>query len=260
MRSMNRNKLNRKLCHILNRKLCLAYSIAALGAAHAANIRGDFNTWIGYYAGYNATSGSTGCNSLMGYGAGDRAQGLDDCTFIGAVSAALSQNLSLCTGIGNGTFLHATNDNNCIAIGFGALMGTSNMYNVVAIGDNALKARGDLSHVTYINGQFYASAQDDEFWISTGNGLPVMHYYNGQLTFPSGAAQIETLATNAIHAVEADRAGTATSATWANFSMRLSDTASGGYTADTLAAELDRLNTMITNLAARVTALEAAAN
>lgn len=107
---------------------------AALAAA-ARGADGDWLTWGGVLAG----SGMTGTRTTMlGAAAGGGAQGADRCVFIGGGAGAYSTNLT-----------------RCVAIGHGAMARTAS-----------------LNGATWLNGQFFASAQGNGFWIKANPGTP----------------------------------------------------------------------------------------
>ena len=138
--------------------LCLA----AFGGANAADMTGDFNTWLGYIAGINADGNRT---TVQGAGAGGEATGLIRTDIIGAAAGAYSTNLT-----------------DCVAIGYRALRGASDMSDVVAIGSGAFSNRTGLTKATWLNGQFYASRQRDEFWLRTWDYRePPIHYQTNRL-------------------------------------------------------------------------------
>lgn len=207
---------------------------ATLATIYAADMEGIYNSWLGYLAGVNASGHRT---ILLGAGAGGEAQDVARSEFLGAAAGAHSSNLV-----------------DCVGIGFGALVNSTNMRRVVAIGVGALAGMNSISNTTKINNHFYASTQDDELYIGVGGGRPpVIHYFNGDLTFPGARVFLEAQVTNANEAAYASHAGTAISADWAGFALRLGETTNEAYT-------YDSLKTIISNLTARIEALEAAAN
>ena len=90
--------------------LCLA----VFGGANAADMTGDFNTWLGYIAGINSDGERS---TVQGAGAGGEATGLIRTDLIGAAAGAYSSHLT-----------------DCVGIGYRALRGASDMSEVVAIG------------------------------------------------------------------------------------------------------------------------------
>ena len=138
--------------------LCLA----VLGAIYAADMTGNFNTWLGYIAGINSDGERS---TVQGAGAGGEATGLIRSDLIGAASGVYSSNLT-----------------DCVGIGYRALRGASDMSEVVAIGSGAFSNRTGLTKATWLNGQFYASRQSDEFWLRTWDYRePPIHYQTNRL-------------------------------------------------------------------------------
>lgn len=121
---------------------------AAFAAVEACGAEGDWLTWGGVLAG----SGMTGTRTTMlGAAAGGGATGADRCVFIGGGAGAYSTNLT-----------------RCVAIGHGAMARTAS-----------------LNGATWLNGQFYTSAQGNEFWIKASPDTPdtnaPIHYADGVL-------------------------------------------------------------------------------
>lgn len=128
--------------------LCLA----VFGGANAADMTGDFNTWLGYIAGINADGDRT---TVQGAGAGGEATGLERTDLIGAAAGAYSSNLT-----------------DCVGIGYRALRNASDMREVVAIGSGAFTNRTGLTRATYINGQFVAYGQNNTFAVKANRNTP----------------------------------------------------------------------------------------
>lgn len=128
--------------------LCLA----VFGGANAADMSGDFNTWLGYIAGINADGDRT---TVQGAGAGGEATGLIRTDLIGAAAGAYSSNLT-----------------DCVGIGYRALRNASDMREVVAIGSGAFTNRAGLTRATYINGQFVAYGQNNTFAVKANRNTP----------------------------------------------------------------------------------------
>ena len=128
--------------------LCLA----VFGGANAADMSGDFNTWLGYIAGINADGDRT---TVQGAGAGGEATGLIRTDLIGAAAGAYSSNLT-----------------DCVGIGYRALRNASDMREVVAIGTGAFTNRTGLTRATYINGQFVAYGQNNTFAVKANRNTP----------------------------------------------------------------------------------------
>lgn len=129
------------------KNIALALTCAALAAAPGAE--GDWLTWGGVLAG----SGMTGTRTTMlGAAAGGGASGADRCVFIGGGAGAYSTNLTRC----------------------------------VAIGHGAMSRTASLNGATWLNGQFFASAQGNEFWIKPNAATPdtnaPIHYADGVLS------------------------------------------------------------------------------
>jgi hypothetical protein len=109
-----------------------------------ADISGDYNTWLGYLAGINASGNRT---TVMGAGAGGEATGLYCTDFMGAAAGAYSYNMT-----------------NCVGIGFKALHNAHDMSGVVAIGTDAFAGVSYISDATWLNGHFVVN--DNEFYIA----------------------------------------------------------------------------------------------
>lgn len=128
--------------------ICAAFTLAAV----AAQMSGDYNSWLGYLAGMNADGNRS---TMQGAGAGGESSSIVRTDFIGAAAGAFSTNLE-----------------DCVGIGYRALRNSSNMNNVVAIGTGALTNRSGLVKATWINGQLFASAQGNTFWIKANPDTP----------------------------------------------------------------------------------------
>ncbi|MBO5705594.1 MAG: hypothetical protein J6S05_01090 [Bacteroidaceae bacterium] len=146
---------------------------------HAADMSGDFNTWLGYIAGINADGNRS---TVMGAGAGGEATGIVRTDFMGAAAGAYSSNLT-----------------DCIGIGFRSLMNSSDMSEVVAIGTDAFTNRTGLTKATWINGQFVAYGQNNTFAIRAKRETPEtnapIYYADGVLNL--NAAEIRFNGTTA---------------------------------------------------------------
>ena len=150
-------------------------------AVNAANMEGIYNTWLGYLAGLNSSGMRT---TLQGAGAGGEADDLYHTDLIGAVAGVRSCYLE-----------------DCVGIGFGALAYATNMNSVVAIGKNALRNRSNLTKATWINGQFYASANGNTFWMKANPDTPdtnaPIYYADGVLHLRAEIVDINgSIATN----------------------------------------------------------------
>ena len=121
-------------------------------AAIAAEMSGDFNAWLGYLSGINADGNRS---TMQGAGAGGEASEIVRTDFIGAAAGA-----------------YATNLTDCVGVGYRALRNAQNMQNVVAIGAGALTNRSGMTWATWLNGQFYASAQGNTFWLKPNPETP----------------------------------------------------------------------------------------
>lgn len=128
--------------------VCAAFTLAAV----AAQMSGDYNSWLGYLAGMNADGERS---TVQGAGAGGEATEVVRTDFIGAAAGAFSASLT-----------------DCVGIGYRALRNTSNMNHVVAIGACALTNKSGMTKATWINGQFYTSAQGNTFWIKASPDTP----------------------------------------------------------------------------------------
>ena len=153
--------------------LC-AMVMAELGSAYAADMEGDFNTWLGYLSGMNADGDRS---TFMGAGAGGEATGIIRSDVMGAAAGA-----------------YATNLTDCIGMGYRALRGSSDMSEVVAIGVGAFTNRTGLTKATWINGQFAAFGQNNSFWIKANPNISdtnaPIHYANGVLSLNAGEVRI----------------------------------------------------------------------
>ena len=134
------------------KRIILFSSLFALFTLHAADMSGDFNTWLGYIAGINADGDRT---TVQGAGAGGEATGLIRTDLIGAAAGAYSSNLT-----------------DCVGIGYRALRNASDMREVVAIGSGAFSNRTGLTRATYINGQFVAYGQNNTFAVKANRNTP----------------------------------------------------------------------------------------
>lgn len=143
--------------------VCVAGALAAI----AADMTGDYNTWLGYIAGINADGERT---TVQGAGAGGEATGLVRTDLIGAAAGAYASNLY-----------------DCVGIGYRALRGTSDMSEVVAIGTGAFTNRTGLSRAIYINGQFEAYAQNNSFYLRANPNTPAT---NSPIYFADGVLNL----------------------------------------------------------------------
>ena len=134
------------------KRIILFSSLFALFTLRAADMSGDFNTWLGYIAGINADGDRT---TVQGAGAGGEATGLNRTDLIGAAAGAYSSNLT-----------------DCVGIGYRALRNASDMREVVAIGSGAFTNRTGLTRATYINGQFVAYGQNNTFAVKANRNTP----------------------------------------------------------------------------------------
>lgn len=116
-------------------------TIAALtlGIAVLADIEGDYNTWLGYLAGEDASGNRT---TVQGAGAGGGAEDLYRTDLIGAASGVY------------GTRFYDT-----VGIGYRALRYSCDVSNTVAIGSHAFEgvSMGGIRDATWINGHFVAN-------------------------------------------------------------------------------------------------------
>ena len=152
--------------------ICLA-SVTVCGV-FAADMTGEYNTWLGYIAGINADGNRT---TVQGAGAGGEAKNLVRTDLIGAAAGAYSSNLT-----------------DCVGIGFRSLLNASDMQSVVAVGTDALTNKKGLVKATWLNGQFAAFAQNDSFWLKANpnqadTNAPI-HYANGVLSLNADTVRI----------------------------------------------------------------------
>lgn len=142
------------------------FTIAVFGmvlGAYAANpIDGSYNTSLGWLAGLNASGEKA---TAIGSAAAVEATGINRTDLVGAGAGSYSDGLT-----------------DCVGIGFRALALSTNANEVVAIGRDAFAGKTGLSKATWINGQFYASKQGDEFWLRTWDYRePPIHYQTNRL-------------------------------------------------------------------------------
>lgn len=150
--------------------VCVAGTLAAI----AADMTGDYNTWLGYIAGINADGERT---TVQGAGAGGEATGLIRTDLIGAAAGAYASNLY-----------------DCVGIGYRALRGSADMSEVVAIGAGAFTNKTRLSKATWLNGHFAAFGQNNTFWIKANpkqadTNAPI-HFANGVLSLNADTVRI----------------------------------------------------------------------
>ena len=169
----------RDASHLASLTLTLAFAFCSL---HAADMSGDFNTWLGYIAGINADGNRS---TVMGAGAGGEAKNLVRTDFMGAAAGAYAANLTDCIGIGFRSLMNASNMSDVVAIGTDALKGAANVSGAVFIGSN----------VTYDPDGYYDSAVDinGKFIVHGGSaiirnhfGVDLFHYANGRMTLIPG--------------------------------------------------------------------------
>lgn len=132
----------------------------ALALYAAETITGDYNTSLGYLAGTEAYGERM---TVMGAGAGGKAESVTRTDFFGAACGTFSKNIT-----------------DSVGMGYRALRYCTNMNNVVGIGAHAFEGRSDVSDATWINGQFYA--EGGTFWIKpdptiADENAPI--YYSG---------------------------------------------------------------------------------
>ena len=141
--------------------VCAGLTLAAI----AAEMSGDYNSWLGYLAGMNTWGDRS---TVQGAGAGGEADNIVRTDFIGAAAGAFTTNMT-----------------DCVGIGYRALRNAQDMNSVVAIGAGALSNRTGLTKATWINGQFYTSAQGNTFWIKSNPDTPTtnapIYYADGTL-------------------------------------------------------------------------------
>jgi hypothetical protein len=156
------------------KRITLFSSLFALYSLHAADMGGEYSTWLGYLAVINAYGERT---TLQGAGAGGEAMWLNRTDLIGAAAGAYSMNLT-----------------DCVGIGYHALRNAKEMSEVVAIGSGALSNRTGLTKATWINGHFAAFGQNNTFWLKANRNTPdtnaPIHYANGVLSFNADEVRI----------------------------------------------------------------------
>ena len=156
--------------------VCTALTLAAI----AAEMSGDYNSWLGYLAGMNANGNRS---TMQGAGAGGESDEIVRTDFVGAAAGA-----------------YATNLTDCVAIGYRALRNASSMSNVVAIGAGALSNRTGMVKATWINGQFYASGNGNTFWIKANPDTPntnaPIYYADGVLNLNASTIRFNGEATS----------------------------------------------------------------
>ena len=120
-------------------KKTTAIAALALGIAALADIEGEYNTWLGYLAGEDASGNRT---TVQGAGAGGGAEDLYRTDLIGAASGVY------------GTRFYDT-----VGIGYRALRYSCDVSNTVAIGSHAFEgvSMGGITDATWINGHFVAN-------------------------------------------------------------------------------------------------------
>lgn len=148
----------------MKRKIPLVFLALMFGGIFAADMTGNYNTWLGYIAGINADGERS---TMQGAGAGGEATGIIRTDYVGAAAGAYSSNMV-----------------DCVGMGYRALRGASDMSEVVAIGAGALASCSNLNRATWLNGHFFA--QPGEFWISCDKNwqradAPI-YYTNGTMT------------------------------------------------------------------------------
>lgn len=158
----------------MNRKIPLVFSALLFGGIFAADMTGNYNTWLGYIAGINADGERS---TMQGAGAGGEATGIIRTDYVGAAAGAYSSNMV-----------------DCVGMGYRALRGASDMSEVVAIGAGALTNRTGLTKATWVNGQFAAFAQNNSFWVkanpATADTNAPIHYANGVLSLNADEVRI----------------------------------------------------------------------
>lgn len=119
-----------------NTALIVAATIAAVASA---DVTGEFNSWLGYMAGYEASGNRA---TFMGAGAGGGATYIYRTDYFGAAA---------------GTYSLDVHDS--VGIGYRALRYSYNVSNVVAIGSHAFEGinMGGLRDATWLNGHFVAN-------------------------------------------------------------------------------------------------------
>lgn len=144
------------------KKICWI-AVAAACACACADIAGNYNTWMGYLAGLNATGERT---TVQGAGAGGEANGMNRTSFIGAAAGAYSVGATDCVGIGYHALRGSQNCTRCVAIGSNALKDAVGATDCVAIGSNARRFAGDETGFVDINGVIWGNAET--FGVASG--------------------------------------------------------------------------------------------
>lgn len=176
----------------MKRILLIPVFAIVVGGIFAADMVGDYNTWLGYIAGINAEGDRT---TLQGAGAGGESRQLIRTDIIGAAAGAYSTNLV-----------------DCVGIGYHSLRNSSDMSNVVAIGRGVFKDHHGVSNATDINGHFRVIAGN--LYISDGRktrisneldvlsinadsriilNAPYVEFRNGDTIMPSISEQLDSL-------------------------------------------------------------------
>ena len=122
------------------KKAITASAILSAALIAYAAMTGEYNTWLGYLAGEDASGDRT---TVQGAGAGGGAEEMHRTELIGAAS---------------GVYGYWFQDS--VGIGYRALRHSSYMTNVIAIGSHALEGvqgMGTMANVTWIGGHFVAN-------------------------------------------------------------------------------------------------------
>lgn len=160
----------------MKRILLIPVFAIVVGGVFAADMVGDYNTWLGYIAGINAEGDRT---TLQGAGAGGEAQSIVRTTLVGAAAGTYTKGLT-----------------DCVGIGYRALRNAQDMEGVVAIGRDAFADKSNLKDATWINGHvvideggFYI-APDRSYHVITGSkdGSDVSIIAKAQINILAGDA------------------------------------------------------------------------
>lgn len=144
--------------------------ILLFSAAAFADISGEYNTWLGYLAGKDASGDRT---TVHGAGAGGEASELHRTDLIGAAAG-----------------VHGYRFYDTVGIGYRALRYASDVSNTVAIGSHAFEGvnMGGIKDATWINGHFVANPpkHNGSYW----EQLPGEFYVTGDATQTNNLAPI----------------------------------------------------------------------
>ena len=171
--------------------LCALCSVLC-GGVFAADMTGEYNTWLGYIAGINASGNRT---TVQGAGAGGEAKNLVCTDLIGAAAGAYSADINDCIGIGYGALSSCSNISSSVAIGTGVMRGVTNIHSAVFIGPHAVCRPSDYNDgAVDINGKFVSHGGDVR--IRNEFGVDIFHYSEGKMTLTPGDNETRELCLN----------------------------------------------------------------